>query len=176
MKQSRLFPPVFISFMAIVLVSVSHLSAAVTSWDDFDSAASGYYESVYHLRDNSTALMLDLEEFNTFKIVWRTDSVQLLGNPDEIHVQSLFNDISINDIFYVMPDELLTLQINSNTSIPDQPSEGDSDIKPSSEPADDIVFKNDGDYIKSMRTPVPSSLLLVTLGLISLRFTRRLRY
>jgi len=175
MKQSRLFPPMFISFMAIVLVSVSHFSAALTSWDDFDSAASGYYESVYHLRDNSTVPTLGLDEFNTFKMLRTTDSEHLHWNPDEIHGQDLFHDILINETFYAMPDELLTLQINSQVSISDLPSELDSDMQSSSEPTDDIVFKNDGDYIKSMRIPAPSSLLLVALGLISLRYTRWLR-
>lgn len=175
MKQSRLFPPVLVSFMAIVLVSVSHLSAAVTFLDDFGSAASGYYNSLGHWEDNSTVPMLDLDEFNTFKILWKNDSARLHWNPDEIHGQGLFHDIIINETFFAMPDELLTLQINSQASIPDQPSELDNDMQPTSEPADDIVFDNDAENIESLRTPAPSSLLLVAFGLLSLRYTRSLR-
>jgi len=176
MKQSRLFPTVLISFLALVLVGVSHLSAAVTFWVDFDSLGSSYYNSVHDWGDNPTVPTLDLDEFNTFKILRKTDSVHLHWNPDEIHGQDLFQNILINETFYAMPDELLTLQINSQPSIPDQPSEWDNDMQPTSEPADDIVFNNNADYIKSMRTPAPTSLLLVAIGLLSLRFTRRLRY
>jgi len=168
MKQSRLFPPIFVSFIIIVLVSLSHLSAAVASWDNIDSSGS-HSDSVHHLGDNPGVPMSDLDEFNTFKILRMTDSVQLLQNPDEIHGQHLSHDIFINYIFYVMPDELLMLQINSHVS------EWNNDVQSSSESADDIVFKNDGAYIKSIRTPAPNSLLLVVIGLLSLRYTRSLR-
>jgi len=161
--------------MAIVIVSVSHVSAAVASWDDIDSAVSGYYDPVHHLGDNPRVTMQDLDEFNTFKILRTVDSVQLLGNPNEIHRQDHSRDIVIYETLYTMPDELLTLQINSQQLIWDKPSERDNEIQLSSEPADDIVFKNNGDYIKSMRTPAPTSLLLVAIGLISLRYTRSLR-
>lgn len=176
MKQSRLFPPVLVSVIITFLVSVSHLSAAVASWDDFGSAVSGYYNSVYHWGDNTIVPTSDLDEFNTFKILRTTDSVQLLGNLDEIHRQDHSRDIVIYETFYAMPDELLTLQIYSRPLIWDQPSERDNDMQSSSEPADDIVFKNNGDYIKSMRTPAPTSLLLVAIGLLSLRYTRSLRF
>jgi hypothetical protein len=176
MKQSRLFPPSLVSFIAIVLVSVSHLSASVTFWDDFNSAASGYYDSVDHWGDNFTALMLDLDEYNSFKILWKNDSARLHSNPDEIRGLALFHGTIINETFYAMPDELLTLQINSQASVPDQPSEWNSDTQPTSEPANHIVFNNDADYIKAIRFPAPTSLALVTIGLLSLRFTRRFRY
>ena len=176
MKQSRLFPAVLVSFMAIVLISVSHLSAAVTFLDDFDSPGSGHYDSVRHWGDNSIAPTLDLDEFNTFKILWTTDSAQLHWNPDEIHGQELFPEILIYETFYAMPDELLTQQINFQTSIPGWPSEWDSDMQPTSKPTDDIFYDNDADYIEAMRIPAPTSLLLVAIGLLSLRYTRRLRY
>jgi hypothetical protein len=175
MKQSRLFPPALVSFMAIVLVNVSHLSASVTFWDDFNSSASGYYNSLGLLGDNFTALMLDLDEFNSFKILWKNDSARLHSNPDEIRRGDLFQNILITETFYVIPDELLTQQIISQASIPDQPSELDNDMQPTSEPTDDIVFDNDADNIESLRTPTPSSLLLVAFGLLSLRYTRSLR-
>jgi hypothetical protein len=75
-----------------------------------------------------------------------------------------------------IPDEFLTPGINFQTSIPDRPSEWDSDMQPTSEPADDIVCSNDADNIKAMRIPAPASVVLVALGLLSLRYTRRLRY
>ena len=120
--------------------------------------------------------MLDSGEFYTSKILWRTDSVQLLWNPDEIRGQDLFHDNLISETYYTMSDGLLTLQIISDASIPDQPSERNSKIHPTSETVDDKVFKNDADYPKSMRIPATTSLLLVAIGLLSLRFTRRLRY
>jgi hypothetical protein len=161
--------------MAVVLVCASHLPASVKSWDDFDSAASGYYDSPDHWGDSFTAIMLDLDEFNIDKILWRTDSVQLFGNPDKIYGQDLFHYMSINEISYAMPDELLTLQLNSQPSIPDQPLKKENDVQLASEPADDFVLKNDADNIESLRTPAPSSLLLVVIGLISLRYSRLLR-
>lgn len=175
MKQARFFPPASVSFMAIILVGISHLSAAVTSWNDFYSAASGYDNSVHHWGENPTIPTFDLDEFNTFKILWKNDSVQLHWNPDEIHGRTFFHHILINEAYYAMPDELLTLQIISQASVPDQPSEWDSDKQSPSEPAEDIVFSNDADYIKSMRIPAPGGLLLVAIGLLSLRYTRSLR-
>lgn len=175
MKQARFFPPASVSFMAIILVSISHLSAAVTSWNDFYSAASGYDNSVHHWGENPTIPTFDLDEFNTFTILWKNDSVQLHWNPDEIHGRTFFHHILINEAYYAMPDELLTLQIISQASVPDQPSEWDSDKQSPSEPAEDIVFSNDADYIKSMRIPAPGGLLLVAIGLLSLRYTRSLR-
>ena len=168
MKQSRLFPPALVSFMAIVLVSVSHLSAAVTSWDDFDSAASGYDNFVHHWGDNPIVTTFDLDEFNTFIILRTTDSVRLHLNPDEFHGNGFFHNILINETFYAMPDELLTLGINLQTLTFDWSSGCDSDTQSTSEPPEDIVYDEDADYIKSMRTPAPSSLLLVAIGLLSL--------
>lgn len=176
MKQSRLLTPVLVSCTAIILTVVSHSSASVTFCDHFDSFGSDYYNSAHHRGNNSTVPMLDSGEFYTSKILLRTDPVQLLWNPDEIRGQDLFHDNLISETFYAMSDGLLTLQIISHASIPDQPSERNSDIQPTSGTADDKVFKNDADYPKSMRIPATTSLLLVAIGLLSLRFTRRLRY
>ncbi|MBN2592555.1 MAG: hypothetical protein JXA81_03530 [Sedimentisphaerales bacterium] len=175
MKQPRLFPPVLVSFIAIVLVNVSHLSASVTFWDDFNSAASGYYDSVDHWGDNFTTLVLYLYEYNSFKILQKNDSARLHSNPDEIRQGDLFQNILLNETFYVIPDELLTQQIISQASIPEQSSELDNDMQSTSEPADYIVFDNDADNIESLRIPAPSSLLLVAFGLLSLRYTRSLK-
>ena len=169
MKQPRLLSPVLLSFMTIVLVVVSHISVADTSWSGFDSLESVQYNSVHHWGDNFTASMSDPDEFNKFKILRKNDSVQLHWNPDEIHGQDLFRNIHTNETFYVMSDELLTLQINS------QVFEWENDMQPTSEPADDTVFKNDADNIEPLRTPAPTSLLLVAIGLLSLRYTRSLR-
>ncbi|MHC4439149.1 MAG: hypothetical protein ACYS3S_17475 [Planctomycetota bacterium] len=166
MKQSRLHPPVLVSFTAIVLVVVSFSSASVTFWDDSDSAANGYYNSLQHWQDNSTTPILNPDEFHMHKILRITDSVQLHSNPDEIHGQNLFQNILISKTFYAMPDELLTPGMNIQAPTPNRPSEPDNDI----------VFDNDAGYTKSMRTPAPTSLLLVAIGLLSLRFARRLRY
>jgi len=174
MKQSRLFPLVLVSFIIIVLGSLSHLSAAVASWDNIDYSGS-YFDSVHHLGDNHRVPMQDLAEFNTYKILRTIDSVQLLGNPDEIHRQDLSCDLFMYETSYAIPDELLTLQIYSQPLVWDQLSEEGKDMQSTSEPADDIVFKNNGDYIKSIRTPAPASLLLVAIGLLSLRYTRSLR-
>ena len=175
MRQSRLFPPVLVSFITTVFVSLSHLSAAVASWDDIYSPGNCYYDSLVHWGDYPVVPTSGLDQFSTCKILWTNDSVKLLNNPDENYGQEHSRDIVINETFYAMPDELLTMQINSQPSIFDRPSELDGDMQSSSELADDVVFKNNGDYIKSIRIPAPTSMLLVALGLISLRYTRSLR-
>ena len=168
-KQPRLLSPVLLSFMTIVLVVVSHLSVAATSWSGFDSLESVQYNSVHHWGDNFTVQMLDLDEFNNFQVLRKNDSVQLHWNPDEIHGQNLFPNIHTNENLSVMSDELLTLQINS------QVSEWENDMQPTTEPTDNTIFKNDTDNIDSLRIPAPTSLLLVAIGLLSLRYTRSLR-
>ena len=175
MKQHRWFGTVLVSFTAIVLVVVSHSSASVIFWDYFDSFESDYYNSVHQRGNNSTVPMLDSGKFSRPKILRTTGFEQFFWNPHEIYRQDLFPDILINETLHTLPDELLTLQIISHASIPERPSEWNSDMQPTSAAADDIVFKNDADYPKSMRIPTPTSLLLVAIGLLSLRFTRSLR-
>lgn len=175
MKQSRLFPSVSLSFIVIVLFVASHLSASVTFWDDFDSVTNSNYNSLYYRQDNYTTPMLDLYEFNTYKILWINDSVQLYSNPDKIHVHVLFRDILKSKTTLFVPDEHLTQQIISNALNTDQTSEWHSDMQPTPESAGDIVFNNNSDT-KSIRIPAPGSLLLVAIGLLSLRFTKRLEY
>ena len=176
MKQSRLFPSVSLSFMVIVLLFVaSHLSASVTFWEDFDPTTNSNYNSLYHRQDNYTIQKLDLYEFNIYKILWNNDSVQLYSNPDEIHTHVLFYDILKNKTILFVPDDLLTRQIISKALNTNQTSEWQSDMQPTPESAGDIVFNNNADT-KSMRIPTPGSLLLVAIGLLSLRFTRRLKY
>lgn len=172
MKQSRLFPSVSLSFMVIVLFVASHLSASVTFWDDFDPATNSNYNSLYYPQDNYTIPMLDLYEFNTHKILWLNDSAQLYSNPDEIHAQVLFHDILKSKTILFVSDEPRMQQIISNALNTDQSPEWQSDIRPTPE---STVFNNNADT-KSMRIPTPGSLLLVAIGLLSLRFTRRLKY
>jgi hypothetical protein len=175
MKQSRLFPSVSLSFIVIVLFVTSHLSASVTFWDDFDPATNSNYNSLYRRQDNYTIPKLDLYEFNIYKILWINDSVQLYSNPDEIQAHALFHDMLKSKTFLFVPDEHLTQQIISNALNTNQTSEWQSDMRSAPESAGDVAINNNADT-KSMRTPAPGSLLLVAIGLLSLRFTRRLRY
>jgi hypothetical protein len=175
MKQSGLFPSMSLSFIVIVLFITSHLSASVTIWDDFDPATNSNFNSLYHLQANYTIPMLDLYEFNIYKILWINDSVQLYSNPDKIQVHFLFHDILKSKTILFVPDEHLTQQILSKALNTNQTSEWQSGIRPTPESAVKTVFNNNSDT-KSMRIPAPGSLLLVAIGLLSLRFTRRLRY
>ena len=205
MKQSRLFPAVLLLFMAIFLISVSHLSAAVTTLDDFeinspDTAKLGYHDrnwpagQTWLKSDFIVSESIETFEHHTYnpydpgnsrlnqKIYTHTLFLHdpYFGNEVPVRSGSLISSGLVSPTFWyigkTMPDELLTQQKFFQTSIPDWPSEWDSNTQPASEPADDIISNNDVDYIKTMRIPAPTSLLLVTIGLLSLRYTRRLRY
>ena len=179
MIQPRLIPSVLISSVVIVLVCTSHLSASVTFLDDSEGNSPdltkwSFQDRTYNPYDPGNSR--PGQEIYTHAAFSRGSD---FGN--EVRMRSML-PISIGLVQPIfsytenaMPDELLTLGVNSQTSIPDWPPEWDSDVQSSSESADAIVFKDDGDYIKSMRIPAPSSLLLVALGLISLRYTRWLR-
>jgi len=160
--------------MAIVILSVSNFSAAA-SWNDISSIGNNYYDSLHYWGNDTVISTSALDEFNTYKIPIPIDSIQLDWIPDDIHRQDFVHNIFINKTLNTMPDELLTLQINSQPLIWAQPSEWDNDIQPASEAADYIVFNSNADYIKSVRIPAPTSLLLVAIGLISLRYTRSLK-
>jgi hypothetical protein len=180
MKQSRLFPAALVSFMALVLIGVSHLSAAVTSCNDFEGKSLdltkwSYQDRTYNPYDSGNSR--PGQEIYAHAAFSRGSD---FGNEVRMRSMSPISIGSVPSTFWhtdkAMPDELLTLGVNSQTSIPYQPSDWAGDMQPASEPADDIVGNNDADCIKSMRTPAPGSLLLVALGLLSLRITRRLRY
>ncbi len=180
MKQSGLFPAVLVSFLALVLIGVSHLSAAVTSCDDFEGNSPGLTKWSYQ---DHTYNPYDSGNFRPGQETYRHAAFSRgsdFGNEVRMRSMSLISIGSVPSTFWhtdkAMPDVLLTLGVNSRKSIPDRPSERAGDMQPASEPADDIVGNIDADTIKSMRTPAPGSLLLVALGLLSLRFTRRLRY
>ena len=137
---------------------------------------SGYYDSVHHWGENPVVPTLDLTEFNTLKMLWTTDSVQWSWHPDQVRGQDLFPDILIYETSYAVPDEPLTLRMNFWASTSDWPLVWEGTIQPASNQADDIIYNYEVDYIKAMRFPAPTSLVLVAIGLLSLRFTRRLRY
>lgn len=148
----------------------------VASWNDFGAPGSGYYDSVHHWGENPVVPTLDLTEFNTFKILWSADSVQWYWDPDQVRGQDLYPDILIDETSSVIPDEPLTLRMNFWASTSDWPLAWDSGMQPAFNSADDIVCYYDIDYIGAMRIPAPASVVLVAIGLLSLRCTRRLRY
>jgi len=174
-KQSRLFPPALIPFIAFVIISASQSIAVEVSWSDINSLENGYYDSPYHWGDYPLIPISGFDEFIAVDTILAIDSLDLVGVPGTFHVQSPSHDILIYEIFHAMPEELLTLQINSQPLISNQPSMWNNDMQSDYEPADHIVFNNNADYIKSMRIPSPSSLLLVAIGLLSLRYTRSFR-
>ena len=97
-------------------------------------------------------------------------------DPDQIRGQDLYPDILIDEISFAIPDEPLTLRMNFWASTSDWPLVWDSSMQPASNSADDVVCYYDVDYIGAMRIPAPTSVVLVALGLLSLRCIRRLRY
>ena len=136
-KQFKLFPTLFISIMAVFMISDSYLSAAETFWDDFDGSS------------------LD---------------------QDQIRGQDLYPDILIDETSFAIPDEPLMLRTNFWASTSDWSLVWDSSMQPAFNSADNIVCYYDVDYIGAMRIPAPASVVLVALGLLSLRYTRRFRY
>jgi len=147
-----------------------------TSWNDFGAPGSDYYDSIHHWSENPVVPTLDLTEFNTFKIFWSTDSVRWYWDPDQIRGQDLYPDVLISETSSVIPDELLTLRMNFWAATPDWFVAWDSGMQPTSNPADDIVCYYDVDYFRTVQIPAPASLVLVAIGLLSMRSTRRLRY
>ena len=83
---------------------------------------------------------------------------------------------TISETSSAIPDEPLTLRMNFWASTSDWPDAWDSGMQPAFNPADDIVCYYDVDYIGAMRIPAPASVVLVALGLLSLRYTRRFSY
>ncbi|MFC1792466.1 hypothetical protein ACFL3Q_02640, partial [Planctomycetota bacterium] len=166
-------------FMAIVLVSASHLSASVTFLDDFEGNIPNltkwsFQDRTYNPYDSGNSRPgQEIYIHTTF-----SRGEDFVNEVRMISRSPISSDLAPPTFGYfskASPDELLTQGINFRTSIPDWLSVWDSDIQPDSEPADDIVFDNDVDYFKAMRVPTPTSLLLVAIGLLSLRYTRRLR-
>jgi len=186
MKQFKSSPCSFRSLWAtpniivIIFVFLSHLSSAETFWDDFAD------DSLY------------MTGFNKFEILWPTDPMQWNHDQDIIRGQHLkasqretpFPYILSSEIPPTLPDELLTLRMNfwASTWDPFSPyyceTEVNSDrapaldinMEPASNPVEENFCYSDVDDIRTMRIPTPASLTLVVIGLLSLRFTRRLRY
>lgn len=177
MKPFRFFPTLLISIMVIVLVSDSYLSATETFWDNFDGnnldpVKWGYQDRYWPIGQTwfrgTPTIPGDIATFehHTYNSY----------DPDQIRRQDLFPNILIYETSYAIPDEPLTLRMNFWASTSDWPLAWDSGSQPASNPADDIVCYYDVDYIGTMRVPAPTSLVLVAIGLLSLRCTRRLRY
>jgi len=213
--------------ITIVLILTSYLSAAETFWDDWNPASPHYSKVGTHFNGDFPGLT----EFNTFKILLTTDSVQWYWDPEtdklsttefQLPIMSqvswsrsiapedgmpstkqksqIFNEpLMLRTNFWSSTqDPISPLIVQSSVfnvpqlrtqhavcstkyyceigTHPDWPHEWNSGIQPDSNPADDIIFYYDEDYIRSMRIPAPASLLLVAFGLLSLRFIRRLRY
>lgn len=186
MKQFKSFPCSFRSWRAmptlivIVFVFAPHLSSAKTFWDDFADGS------------------MDVTGFDKFEVLWPADSVQWYLDQDIIHGQhrkvshwkTLFTYMPSYEIPHTLPDELLTLRMNFRASTwdpispyyseigthPDWAPAWDSDMEPASNPAEETFRYSDADDIRSMRIPAPASLALVVIGILSMRFTRRLRY
>jgi len=143
--------------------------------DNINYSASGYHKSLHYWENNTVIQTSDPDEFNTYIIPRTIYSIQLFQNSGEIYREDLFPDMFINGAFNIMPNELLSLQIQSQSLISKWPSEWENDVQPASGSADHMVFNGNADYIRTMRIPAPASLLLVAIGLLSLRYTRSLR-
>ena len=154
--------------------SYGHRVLAV-SWNDFGEPGSGYNDGVHHWEANPVAAALDLSEFNTFKIRWLADSVEWYWDPDQVRGQNLHPDVLLYRSTYAVPDEPLTLRFNFWASTSGWPLAWDSLMQPALGPDGDIVAYYDVDYVTTTQIPAPAGLVLVVLGLASIRFSRTLR-
>lgn len=172
MRHFKLFPAAIVSFISIVFVFASNLSAAETAWDEFNGNPALKIGSHFtqFFRNGAQIGAGDLAEFNTFDISWLTNSVQWYRDQDRTRRQGIFPDILLYETIYTIPDVPLTLCMNFGASA------WDGKMPPDSNPADGVISSYDSDYIKSMRIPAPTSLVLVAIGLLSLRYIRQLRY
>jgi len=172
MKPFKLFLAVLVIIISIFLARASHLSAAETFWDEFNGEPAlkmgSHFAKIW--RNEVRTGIGDAAEFNMFKISDLANYVQRDWNWDQNRGQDLFPDILLYETLYTIPDEPLTQRMNFGASTLD------GKMLPHSNPADSMVPSYDSDYIKSMRIPAPASLVLVAIGLISLRYTKRLRY
>jgi hypothetical protein len=177
MKQFKLFPTLLISIPAFFLISESYLFAAETFWDDFDGtklnpAKWGYQDrnwpigQTWFSRAPTVSGGIATFEHHTYNPY----------DPDQVRGQYLYPDILISETSSVIPAGPMALRMNFWASTSDWPLAWDSGMQPASNPADDIVCYYDVDYIGAMGIPAPASLVLVAIGLLSLRYIRRLRY
>jgi hypothetical protein len=165
MKQFKLFPTLLISIMAFFLVSESYLSAAETFLDDFDG--NSLDPAKWGYQDRGRLAIGD----------WRFSILKSeFGNRQSTIEEYLYPDILISETSSVIPDEPLTLRMNFWASTSDWPVAWDSGMQPAFNSADDVVCYYDVDYIGAMGIPAPASVVLVAIGLLSLRCLRRLRY
>jgi hypothetical protein len=172
MRHFKLFPAAMVLFISIVFVFASNLSAAETVWDDFNGNPALKIGShfIQFFRNGTQIGVGDLAELNTFNISCLTNSVQWYWEQDQPRRQDIFPDILLYETLYTVPDVPLMLRMNFGAST------WDGKMPPNSNPADGVISSYDSDYIKSMRIPAPTSLVLVAIGLLSLRYIRQLRY
>ena len=177
MKQFKLFPTLLVSIMAILLLGESYLFAAETFWDDIDGNSPDPAKWGYQVRNwpigqtwfrgvptvSGGIITFEHHTYNPY-------------NPDQIRRQYLYPDILISKTSSVLPDEPLTLHMNCWASTYDWPVVWYNAMEPALNPADDVVCYYDVDYIGAMGIPTPASVVLVAIGLLSLRCLRRLRY
>jgi hypothetical protein len=191
MKQFKTFPSVLVIIISIILVRTSHLSAAETFCDYFNGDGLDLTEfNTFHVSwsADSVPWYRDLESnklpIDEFRLPIFTPA--FAGVTSSLQKQ----ESQIENRKFQIDNEPLTPPINFRASTWDiitpyyceirthsgRPLQWDSDIQPASNPADDIVCCYDADFIHAMRIPAPTSVVLVAIGLLSLRFIRRLRY
>jgi hypothetical protein len=158
MKQFKLLPAVSIVIILTCLVRSSQSSAAGTVWHEFNGDS------------------LNLTEFFTIEVFNSGESVRLYCEQDHTVGRDFFSPLFSYKKTYTLPDEPLTMQSDYQALFSDRPLTWDRDIQLVLSPADNIVSVYDTNHIEAMRIPAPTSLILVTIGLLSLRITRRLRY
>jgi hypothetical protein len=169
MRHFKLLPAAIVLFISIVFIRASHSSAAVAMWNGFDSDPAAEMDSHFaQIREDGVPMGIGgPTEFDRFDVSCSADSVRWYQDRDQIRTQDFFPDIHIYQTPCTMPHEPLISSMNF------RPSNGNSDLQPASGPAEDSVSAYDSDCAKNMRIPSPASLVLVAIGLLSLRFTTR---
>lgn len=179
MKHFKLFLSAIVLSISIVFVSVSRLSAAETFWSDFNGdpalTMGSRFAKIYRNELGFPISVEDPAEFNIFNITLLRDSMQWYQNLDQTRIQDIFPDFQESH-FSIYLRNGNPLLYETPYAIPDEPLTWNRGIQIASNPADSIIPSYDSDYIKALRIPAPTSLVLVAVGLLSLRFTRRWRF
>lgn len=172
MRHFKSLPAATVLFISVIFIRASHSSAAVAMWNGFDSDPAAEMDSHFaKIRENGVPTGIGgLTQFDRFDVSCSADSVRWYRDRDHIRTQDFLPDIHIYQTPCTMPHEPVIPSMNF------RPSNGNSDLQPASSPAEDIVSAYDSDCAKNMRIPSPASLVLVAIGLLSLRFTRRWRF
>jgi hypothetical protein len=172
MRHFKLLPAAIVLFISIVFICASRLSAAVAVWSDFNvDQASKMNSHFAKICENGVPISLEgLAEFNRFDISWSAASVRWVRDQDQTRTHDFFPDIHMYETRYTMPDEPPMPSMNFPSL------NWDSDLQPAPGTAEHIISAHDSDCAKNIRIPSPASLVLVAIGLLSLRFTRRWRF